>query len=203
MPRHFTAHERERIRGALLKAGREQLSRVGLRRTSVGDVARAAGIAKGAFYGFFESKEALVIAVALEVEQELRAELLTEFASVKGEPRAHMVRLLRKLFALLAEHPILRILTDPAEGPAFMRSVDEAQVRALQEDDEAFYADLIRRWRKAGVPVRVTPRTLVAFTRALFSLSLQRDFIGEDALEDVVELVIQGVARQMTQEEKT
>jgi AcrR family transcriptional regulator len=203
MPRHFTEQERERIRAALLEAGRDQLSRVGLRRTSVEDVARAAGIAKGAFYGFFESKEALVFAVALEVEQELRAELLAEFASIKGDARAHVVRLLRKLFALLAGHPILRILTDPAEGPAFLRTVDEAQRQALQEDDEAFYGDLIRRWRKAGVPVRARPRTLAAFARALFSLSLQRDFIGEDALEDVVELVIQGVASQMTMEKNT
>ena len=59
MPRPFTTAETEAIHPLLLDAGAASFARAGIRRTTVEDLARAAGISKGAFYRFFESKEAL------------------------------------------------------------------------------------------------------------------------------------------------
>ncbi|MFN7147165.1 MAG: helix-turn-helix domain-containing protein, partial [Myxococcota bacterium] len=75
MPRAFTDAERTRIHRLLLEAGRAALATGGLRRVPVERLCLAAGISKGAFYLFFPSKEALVVALLVEAEAELRSEL--------------------------------------------------------------------------------------------------------------------------------
>jgi len=52
MPRAFTDPERDAIRARLMDAGRELFARRGIRATTVEQLARAAGISKGAFYLF-------------------------------------------------------------------------------------------------------------------------------------------------------
>ena len=63
MPRPFSERERDLVRQRLLQAGREAFASFGLRRTAVDDLARAAGISKGAFYLFFDSKEGLLLEI--------------------------------------------------------------------------------------------------------------------------------------------
>ena len=63
MPRAFTADETERICRRLKEAGQESFARRGIRSTTVDDLARSAGISKGAFYRFFDSKEALLVSL--------------------------------------------------------------------------------------------------------------------------------------------
>ena len=47
-------------RDELIEAGSDRLLAVGYRRTQIDDVAKAAGVAKGTFYSYIESKEALL-----------------------------------------------------------------------------------------------------------------------------------------------
>ena len=63
MPRAFTEHERTVIGKRLLQQGYRQFSAYGLAKTNVEEIAKAAGISKGAFYIFYESKEALFMDV--------------------------------------------------------------------------------------------------------------------------------------------
>ncbi|RLE27205.1 TetR/AcrR family transcriptional regulator, partial [Candidatus Acetothermia bacterium] len=76
MPRAFTDAERERIRERLLAVGRELFARYGLRKTTVEELARASGIAKGTFYLFFPSKEALYAEVLLREAPRMLGELI-------------------------------------------------------------------------------------------------------------------------------
>ena len=66
MPRAFTAVEKETIREKLMGAGRDCFLRYGLKKTTIEDLTKPAGIAKASFYLFFESKEQLFIDVFLE-----------------------------------------------------------------------------------------------------------------------------------------
>jgi AcrR family transcriptional regulator len=59
----FTKEDRLVIRQSLLQQGRKLFLRYGLRKTSVSELARAAGIAKGTFYHFFDSKEELCLEI--------------------------------------------------------------------------------------------------------------------------------------------
>ncbi len=63
MPR-ISAATREERRQHLVDAGWRCVSKVGWSVLTVEDVCRTAGVAKGAFYGYFESKAELLVALA-------------------------------------------------------------------------------------------------------------------------------------------
>jgi len=55
----FTDFETEQLRKALLKETRRCAVTLGMKKTSVDQLTKAVGIAKGSFYKFYESKEML------------------------------------------------------------------------------------------------------------------------------------------------
>ena len=59
----FTDYETEQLRKALLKETRHCAVTLGMKKTSVEQLTKAVGIAKGSFYKFYESKELLFFAV--------------------------------------------------------------------------------------------------------------------------------------------
>ena len=67
----FTEYETEQLRKALLKETRHCAVTLGMKKTSVDQLTRAVGIAKGSFYKFYESKEMLFFAVLEGIHSEL------------------------------------------------------------------------------------------------------------------------------------
>ena len=67
----FTDYETEQLRKALLKETRRCAVTLGMKKTSVDQLTKAVGIAKGSFYKFYESKEMLFFAVLEGVHSEL------------------------------------------------------------------------------------------------------------------------------------
>lgn len=201
MPRPFTEAERARVEAKLLEAGRRQFERHGLRKTNVAELARAAGIGKGSFYLFFRTKEELFIALVDRHEKgakaELRAELDAELA--RG---ADARRLLRRYFELqlqqLAQHPLLRILTDPEELESLLRRIEPEQFAASIEDDAVYFAELFVEWQARGlVDPTVDPRAASALTRALLAMVQRRELVGERDWPGMIELLIDALATRL------
>ena len=67
----FTDYETEQLRKALLKETRRCAVTLGMKKTSVDQLTKAVGIAKGSFYKFYESKEMLFFAVLEGIHSEL------------------------------------------------------------------------------------------------------------------------------------
>ena len=67
----FTEYETEQLRKALLKETRRCAVTLGMKKTSVDQLTKAVGIAKGSFYKFYESKEMLFFAVLENIHSEL------------------------------------------------------------------------------------------------------------------------------------
>lgn len=65
MPAIFNEEKRNQVRINLLENGFEHIKRFGFKRTSIEEVAKASGIAKGTFYNFFPSKEEFVASIIL------------------------------------------------------------------------------------------------------------------------------------------
>ncbi|RPJ03614.1 MAG: TetR/AcrR family transcriptional regulator, partial [Spirochaetaceae bacterium] len=59
MPKGFTEREKELIRKKLYTEGTRLFGQYGVQKTTVDEIAKAAGISKGSFYGFYDSKEEL------------------------------------------------------------------------------------------------------------------------------------------------
>ena len=94
MPRIFKDTDRAIIREKLVIEGKKLLQRYGLKKTSIEELARSAGIAKGTFYHFFESKEDLCFAI-FDREEEKLAENLHQILTRDPDP----ARTIKKVIA--------------------------------------------------------------------------------------------------------
>lgn len=197
MPRPFTDDERDRIRRRLLDAARAQFSRHGYRKANVGEIARAAGISKGAFYLFFPSKADAFAAVALEVEAEMRRLLLERMEGSFSAPRARLEALFRAQLDAFADHPFLWIIVDPAEAPTLFRDLSPEAAAEIGGADDTFFAGLVADWRRRGWIGDIAPEVLAGLGRALYAVSLHRDLVGEDAYEAVVDELVAGLAERL------
>ena len=66
----FTEEQNEKIRNDLICEARHCGITIGMRKTSVEQLTNAAGISKGSFYKFFDSKELLFFAVLEDIHTE-------------------------------------------------------------------------------------------------------------------------------------
>lgn len=71
MARGFAEREKENIKRSLKEACEKSWTQHGYKKTSVDELCRRAGISKGAFYLFFESKEALFCEVLCSVQEQI------------------------------------------------------------------------------------------------------------------------------------
>lgn len=71
MARGFTEQERENIKRSLREACKQSWTQYGYKRTNVDGLCKQVGISKGAFYLFFESKEALFCEVLCSVQEQI------------------------------------------------------------------------------------------------------------------------------------
>ena len=76
----FTEEQNEKIRNDLIREARHCGITIGMRKTSVEQLTNAAGISKGSFYKFFDSKELLFFAVL----EDIHTECFAEFVLTKG-----------------------------------------------------------------------------------------------------------------------
>lgn len=147
MARAFDDDEAGRVRARLLEAGRRSVARVGFRRTRIEDLTREAGIAKGSFYRFFETKEELLVEVMREGEQVVRSRLLAA---------CDLRSALFELFVGVEAHPLLAALTDPEDFAWLGRSLPPGVFEAAQADDERWFSAWIealqaKGWMRADV----------------------------------------------------
>ena len=151
MPRAHTEDERRTIHERLLRAGRTLFVRVGLQRVTIAELARAAGIGKGSFYGFFESKEALFVAVQQREEAAFKGALLAEAETADSAEQA-LRALLTAAATRLEQHPFLQLLLDPETLRALTLRVAPELLEAHRREDEAFFARLVERWGDRVAP---------------------------------------------------
>lgn len=194
MPRAYTPAERERIRERLLQAGLETFTRLGLVKTTIADLARAGGIGKGSFYQFFESKEALFLAVQEREEASFKATLLDGLERA-GSGRQAVRTLFTVVTKRLVEHPFLQLLLDPETMTALTVRIAPELLSAHRKEDQAFFVGLLGDWKERGwLRPEVDPDVAFEILTAMFLLTLQRELLGEDATQRVVAEVAEALA---------
>jgi AcrR family transcriptional regulator len=189
MPKGFSEREKEILRERLVEKGKQLFEIHGLRKTSVEDLTRAAGISKGAFYLFFESKEALFFEIVEQFEARFRAGLFAQLSRPGYSPRDTFKQLLTHAFTAWRANPLFRQL-NREEYDYLLRKLPEGQIEAHLQQDDVFVAELMTRLRAAGVPIRGDPQTIAGLMKALFFVTLHEEEIGAAAFPATLELLI-------------
>jgi AcrR family transcriptional regulator len=195
MPRGFTEQERAIIRAKLLDGGRAALTAGGVRKTSVDDLVASVGISKGAFYLFFDSKEALFLAIISQFEDQYQADLLGETPDRADDPHAWLCRFFQRAVTHWRSSPLFQGF-DQDDHTYLTRKLPPEQTQGMLTRDEEFAARLLRHWENHGLLVATDPATFTGLMRALFYVTLHADDIGE-RFPETLSMLVDALVRQI------
>ncbi len=199
MPRIFSASERERIRRALVDEGRKHFLRYGLRKTSVEELTRTAGIAKGTFYHFFESKEDLCFEIYDEEEKELGG-AVRDLLATHDNPTEALQALMQFSLEVLRGDSLLTRLRESGEYALLARGVGQERLAQHLSHDVEMARGLLEALRAKGASPDISPDVLAAILRAVAMLSLHEREIGAEQYGQAMERMIGWIARGITEE---
>jgi AcrR family transcriptional regulator len=194
----FTEVEMTRIREELLEAGRELFATGGLRKTSIEDLTRPAGIAKSSFYAFFESKEALYLELLMMERRRMKEEISSTFPAT-GDAREGLEYFLRAAIREIESSALTRrVITHPEEWRAVTRRVSPEQMEANLAESTLATLSFIREGQERGRIIAARPEVIAGIVRAVVVLTTHKDDIGRDIYPEVLEMMIDFVARGLT-----
>lgn len=132
MSRSFTEREKENIKRSLQEACKQSWTQYGYKKTSVDDLCKQAGISKGAFYLFFESKEALFCEVLCSVQKQICTAAL---AVIEKHKEKHGVAEALKL--IYREYDKNNFLYDSrsTDFTILMNKLSEEQAKKIEESN--------------------------------------------------------------------
>lgn len=172
MPRRFTPREEQRIGKALKTAGHAIMGARGVRKTSIDELVRTAGISKGSFYRFFSSKEALALEVLAEWERDFHAAIEERFrlAAPRGTKESATVLsgIILEDFPRRMVASGLQGLLNPEEIDYLARAATAEEVRIMDEQDIRLFQRLRPLFFAAGLVPAVEDEVIIAGLRMIF-----------------------------------
>jgi AcrR family transcriptional regulator len=160
----------------------------------VDELARAAGISKGAFYLFFDSKEELFMEILEELETDFRTRIFDVSIPPKGNSRKQLAKLFKDGLLTWDEYPLLKDFS-LADYEYLARKLPPQRVQAHVNRDNEFVDEFIKRIRREGIKVKTSPRLISNLMKSLFLISLHRDDLGREAYVESMEILADLVAR--------
>lgn len=192
----FTSDEKDRIVRVLVETAERLFATQGLKKTSLDELVQPAGIAKGSFYAFFDSKESLYLDVMLRRAPQVGARLAEALAGPVDEE--NLVGLMRAITDVLVDDPFYRrLLTHADELAAVTRRVGSEQLERVTPQIVRPVLDYLAAGQRAGVLVDdITPAALLGVMRSVGLLVMNRDRFGAE-YDEVLDATIRTLARGM------
>ena len=188
----FTDYETEQLHQALLKETRRCAVTLGMKKTSVDQLTKAVGIAKGSFYKFYESKEMLFFAVLEGIHAELYGVADLALSENVGLPNAD-----RAAQAVLA---VCKRLSDTGDmifiendAKLLLQRLPDEVKNVHYHDDETHIRQLLEKYDlapKRGISLAA------ATVRGLILTVSHRTQIGE-LYPQVLETLVYGACREL------
>ena len=188
MPRGFTDQEKVRIQKDLLSVGTRKLLTVGVRKTTVEDLAYSVNISKGAFYKFFDSKEALFFSVIEEMEANIKQRLTRDLIHLNA---ANAESLLKSMLKKLMRSEEVRTFTSFHEDTdLIIQGIGQHTISQHNKTDLETIQAIFSVLAEKDIPVYMSAEKAVAFSRALFWIQMgQQSFESMDSSEVIDSIV--------------
>lgn len=174
----------ETSRQQVLDAAIQTLAKSGYAKTSIGDIARAAGMSKGAVHYHFESKHDLIAQVVDRCALEMRTRV-REAWEAESDPAQKVRRALAEMRRMRRDQiPELRVLADlMAQGlhdPAI-----RAQMAALFEANRNDVVEyLVKSLRELGLEPTLAPQVVPRLLLGAIDGIALHDFFDPPSAED-------------------
>ncbi len=180
------------IRAKLMEEARKCISTIGMRKTTVDQLAYGADISKGAFYKFYESKEMLFFEVLESLHTEIYEAAFSILASRRDLPEPERASL---AFLTACEVMEENSMMDFFENDLsyLLRKIPQDVLEKYYSSDDAHIRDLFAR---GGLHLKVPVETASAAIRSVF-LTLQHQTELGNSFHTVIELLVRGVCSQL------
>ena len=196
-PKAFTEQEKELVRKRLTEAAVQALATTGIKKTSVEQLTRTAGISKGAFYLFYDSKELLFLDTLEQEQQRIHDTIIR---CMEKQPSKHdgFVSVVGRMYRQFIHKPWLLTFTSEDYMLLLRRIPKERIMRHIELDD----ASAKRLTDILGKDVPAGPELLSAVLRMLFLGILHRKEVGEETADEAFDFILEAVAGRMFREEQ-
>ncbi len=188
----FTEEQNELIRNDLIREARRCGVTIGMRKTSVEQLADAVGISKGSFYKFFESKERLFFAVLEDIHTEVYGvaeQALRENGESAPEERA--AKAILASCRKLSDTGAMRFVESDAEF--LLHRLPQEIKSAHYHDDEVHIRTLLE---ESGLRPSGGMALAAATIRGLILTVSHQEQIGQ-LYPQVLETLVYGACRQL------
>ena len=200
MPRGFNEREKQSIYETLIDEGKRLFSRFGLKKTSVGELAKAAGIAPGSFYTFFESKEALFFEIMEKEEDKIRSQFIQLDLTREADIKKSMKRFLFQMLSMVEENELFRQLLLDKNYDALLRKLPPQKLEEHLHRDSDSIGVILSKWKEIGIAKGIEEDALAGLFRALFTICLHKQEVGEEiypkTMELLMDLIVEGLIKK-------
>lgn len=176
----------------IVEAARRRFDAFGYRATGVAQIARDAGVAAGTIYRHFPSKEALLVRVVAEVNQDWLA-MAREALAEPGAPLERIARLGEASIRFNQRNRLLAAALDRDQELLFAPLLDEIYADVMR-DNLAMMEEVIREGVEQGSLAEIDPAkaayVLFVAGRALSSLD---DYPYDDVLPVLMRIISDGL----------
>ena len=193
MSRAFTDKEKSIIQRKMLDEVRKCAGTLGMARTSVEQLARAAGISKGAFYRFYPSKESLFLLVLEEWHASLYCAALDALEEGRGLPDCQRMALAINRASQLLERNRMQDFFE-FDVPVLLSRLPDDELRQHYHSDEHHIRRLME---EAGIQLTVELSVAAAAIRGLLTLSHHKE-LGHNH-DQALQVIIEGTCARLTE----
>lgn len=177
MARSFTETEKENIRKKLINECEKSWAAFGYKKTSIDELCAKAGISKGAFYLFFDSKELLFCNVLDGIQERLKV-MVAETLS-KPLCKADICKMLKQIYLEYDKTNILTQRTTPDFAKFMNRAPEEWKEKSkLLGDDFAINTILC-----SNLTLKMSKEKAFGIFNALLAIVTSKDTLGYDHYE--------------------
>lgn len=199
MPKAFSQREKELIHHQLLETGKALIRTFGIKKTNVEDLTRSAGISKGAFYLFYQSKEELFLEVLEIYEKELQHELLQIIASPGTDAKQSFIATMKKAISIVESSSMMKLLSKE-ELAYLQRKMPEEKMKENMENDFYFIQQFIEKLNEQYSFKKFDLNNVIGVVKAIFFLSLEKENFGLDLYPYTIDTLLEMLAGYMIEE---
>ena len=186
MPQIFDKIGRDKIRTQLLDTGFELIKQYGMKKTSVSQIAKKAGIATGTFYNFFPSKEEFIYQLVVYKRESVKAAFEELTAGGKAD-RERFRQYLCRIY--LEDNDVFQYLSD--EEIDILRSRWKEEYWKNERNDEQTSKWVLE--CLSGLKADVNWKVFANFTKSISLIRHGKDKLYAEEYETTIEMFIDAI----------
>ena len=188
----FTAEECARIRESLRKSARECARTVGMKNVTLDRLVAEAGISKGAFYKFYDSKELLFLEALEELHAYVYGRAAERMAHTEGLPASERAaQVILDVCRLLEESGMMAFWEN--DLPVLLSRLSEDALREHYHDDRQHILELLGRISPDPI---FSSELAAGLVRALMLTISHRRQIGSQ-YNEALEILVRGACDRL------